>query len=105
MVAPDLSGIFCAGSAQLNRTIVTCDGTLATTATLAAFLLARQPRRRARSSVAYAITPPDSAIDSILRSFSGVWSGAVVFQPTAEMCVALIVENIRPNGEVETRFV
>ena len=55
--------------------------------------------------MAYAITPPDSAIDSILRSFSGVWSGAVVFQPTAEMCVALIVENIRPNGEVETRFV
>ena len=84
---------------------------LATLATLAMALLIQpmesfaETRQFCEQRLAYTITPPDSAINSTLRSFSGVWSGAVVFQPTVEMCVALIVEKIRPNGEVETKFV
>ena len=48
-VAPDPSGILCAGSAQLNRTIVTRDGTTATTATLSVFLVPKRPLVRGRA--------------------------------------------------------
>jgi hypothetical protein len=64
-----------------------------------------ETRQFCEQTVAYTITPPDSGMASTLRAFSGVWSGAVVFQPAVEMCVALIVENIRPNGEMQTKFV
>ena len=55
--------------------------------------------------VNYSITSPDATVPPELRMFSGVWAGNVVFQPTVEMCVGLVVEKIQANGAVDTKFV
>ncbi len=55
--------------------------------------------------VEYSVVAPDATANPELRAFSGVWSGNVTFQPTVEMCVALVVEKIEADGKVDTKFV
>jgi hypothetical protein len=61
--------------------------------------------RLCSQKVDYSIAAPDAAVPAELRAFSGIWTGNVTFSPDATMCVALVVEKIHANGNVDTKFV
>lgn len=47
-------------------------------------------------TVAYTISPPGSDVPANMRGFSGVWIGNLDL-----MCYGVIVESIKPDGEVQ----
>jgi hypothetical protein len=54
--------------------------------------------------VGYSIAPLSADLSPQLRNYSGVWTGSVKFALDAEMCVAMVVEAIKADGTIDTRF-
>ena len=61
---------------------------------------AAETRRLCDRRVSYDVVPPPEDMPAELRRLSGVWSGTITFAGGSQMCVAMVVKQIFPDGRV-----
>jgi hypothetical protein len=57
-------------------------------------------RRLCDRQVTYEVVPPPANVSPALSLLSGVWKGTVKFAGGSEMCVAMVVKEVFPDGRV-----
>lgn len=60
---------------------------------------ASETRRLCDQRVTYDIAPPVD-VPANLSILSGVWKGTIIMAGSAEMCVALVIKEVLPDGQV-----
>jgi len=79
-------------------------GTVVVCSSIACFttqsFAAEVTRRLCDRRVTYEIVPPPANVSPAFSLLSGVWKGTVKFAGGSEMCVAMVVKEVFPDGRV-----
>ena len=78
-------------------TVVVCSSIASFTTQSSA---AEVTRRLCDRRVTYEIVPPPATVSPAFSLLSGVWKGTVKFAGGSEMCVAMVVKEVFPDGRV-----